>query len=226
MAKLLTYILFFFLGIVFINYAWTQIVSGAAGSAISPIPLRTAASVAPAPAVFAAAHAGGASVKGLPALDFDLFGKGGSGWSYVTQGYGRTPYSGWYIGGWHNGIDIAALYGTPIDSASNGTVIAVGNQDNYCPKRGFGKFIAIRDDANNMVDWYAHLGAITVSAGQHVSRGDRIASVGDTGLETGTHLHFSVFIGSSFLIADKNGCGPDAIGHDVDPVPYLERLAE
>src|SRR5947207_740425 len=77
--------------------------------------------------------------------------------AYVTQGYGRTSYSSHYPNGWNNGIDLAEAYGTPIHSPSDGTVIATGNQDDFCYRRGFGKYIAVKDETNGLVLWYAHL---------------------------------------------------------------------
>jgi murein DD-endopeptidase MepM/ murein hydrolase activator NlpD len=166
------------------------------------------------------------SSNALPAINFSLFARNGAGWSDITQGYGRTPYSAWYINGWHNGVDIAARYGAPIYSPRAGTVIATGNQDNFCPGKGFGKFVAVSDPTDNVVLWYAHLGTISVSPGQSVSKGVEIGTIGDTGLETGTHLHFSVFEAAGFSIKSAHGCGPDAVGQDVNPVPYLEKFAQ
>lgn len=166
------------------------------------------------------------SSPALSSIDFSLFSKDGSGWSYITQGYGRTPYSAWYVNGWHNGVDIAARYGAPIYSPRAGTVIATGDQDNFCPGRGFGKFVAVSDPTDDVVLWYAHLGQIDVSAGQSIVRGTQVGTIGATGLETGTHLHFSVFEAAGFGIKSKYGCGPDADGRDVDPIPYLQKFAD
>ena len=150
-----------------------------------------------------------------------LFTKDGSGSSYVTQGYGRTPYSGLYPNGWHDGIDLAAEYDTPIYSPNSGTVIATGNQDDYCYRRAFGKYIAVKDPTNGLVLWYAHLGAIDVSPGATIAKGAEIGTVGSTGLETGTHLHFSIFEASGFTMQVRDGCGPEPTGQDVNPLNYL-----
>jgi len=160
----------------------------------------------------------------LSSINFDLFAKDGSGWSHVTQGYGHTPYSAWYIGGWHNGIDIAAAYGAPIYSPAAGTVLGAGNQDSFCPGRGFGRFVAVSDPRDDVVLFYAHLGSVLVASGTRIATGTEIATVGTTGFETGTHLHFSVFDEAGFALLPKNGCGPDPTGRDLDPVPYLERF--
>jgi murein DD-endopeptidase MepM/ murein hydrolase activator NlpD len=161
---------------------------------------------------------------GLALVNFDLFKRGGVGWSYITQGYGRTPYSYVYPNGWHDGIDIAAAYGAPIYAPVVGAVIATGDQDNFCYHRGFGKYVAVSDPRNDRVLWFAHLGNISVSPGQSISTGTLIGTVGATGLETGTHLHFSVFNAAGFTMTSRNGCGPEPTGRDVDPVPYLQNL--
>ena len=158
----------------------------------------------------------------LKAINFDIFNKGGPGPLYVTQGWGRTPFSYEYIGDWHNGIDIAAIYGAPIYSPSDGIVIAIGNQDDYCPGRGFGRYVAVADTQNKLVLWYAHLGTISVARGATIQKGALIGTVGASGFETGTHLHFSIFDAIGFsMLAKNNGCGPDANGHDLNPLVYL-----
>jgi murein DD-endopeptidase MepM/ murein hydrolase activator NlpD len=157
----------------------------------------------------------------LAAIDFNLFNKGGEGKNYITQGYGRTPFSYVYKNGWHNGIDIAAVYGAPVYSPGEGVVIATGNQDNYCPRRGFGRYVAVNDGANNLILWYAHLGKISVAPGDTVKVGTTIGTVGSSGYETGTHLHLSIFDENRFFMTPRNGCGPDATGKDLNPLSYL-----
>ena len=159
--------------------------------------------------------------SGVFAIHVSLFTKDGLGTSYVTQGYGRTPYSYLYPGDWHDGIDIGASYGEPVYSPNDGTVIAVGDQDNYCYKKAFGKYVAVRDPQNNLILWYAHLGTQTVSPGQTITKGAEIGTIGSTGLETGPHLHFSIFEADGFTMTPRDGCGPEPTGQDVDPLNYL-----
>ena len=173
------------------------------------------------PSSYARADTGPFSFGGLSSIDFNLFAKEGAGRGYVTQGYGRTPYSYLYPGGWHDGIDIAAAYGAPIYSPVAGMVIATGNQDDYCYRRAFGKYVAIKDLKNNLVLWYAHLGTIDVASGRTIQAGTEIGTVGSTGLETGTHLHFSIFDASGFVMSVRDGCGPEPTGHDLNPLNYL-----
>ncbi len=160
------------------------------------------------------------SNSGLATVDFAFFSKNDVK-NYITQGYGYTAMAGYYIHGWHNGIDIAAKYGAPVLSATDGTVLATGNQDDYCYKRGFGKFVAVASDKKNLVLFYAHLGSIHTKVGERVDKSALLATIGVTGLETGTHLHFSIFSADGFQIKPKNDCGPGPNGEDMNPMKYL-----
>jgi len=174
------------------------------------------------PAAFpSAVTPGGGATGGLTAIKFSIFDNGDDGYKYITQGYGRTPWSYMYIDGWHNGIDIAAVYGAPIYSPTDGIVIATGDQDNYCPRRAFGRFIVVEDDTNHLVLMFAHLADIPVTPLEVVKKGQLIGTVGNSGDETGTHLHFSIFQSGTFSMAAAHGCGPYPQGHDVDPLNYL-----
>jgi murein DD-endopeptidase MepM/ murein hydrolase activator NlpD len=164
------------------------------------------------------------SSGGLTSVNFDLFAKNGKGYSFVTQGYGYTPFSYLYINHWHNGIDIAAQYGAPVYSPTDAIVIATGNQDNYCPGRAFGRYVVIEDDVNHLVLLFAHLGTISVRPLQVIKKGDLLATIGDSGLETGSHLHFSIFQSGGFNMNPAHGCGPYPTGHDVNPFNYLGKV--
>lgn len=157
----------------------------------------------------------------LTAVHFDIFDKGGTGYDYITQGYGRTPYSYMYIDDWHNGIDIAARYGAPIYSPTEAIVLATGNQDDYCPRLAFGRFVVLDDNANHLMLLFAHLDDIDVQPGQTVSKDQLIGTVGATGDETGPHLHFSIFESAGFSMAPAHGCGPYPQGSEVNPLDYL-----
>jgi murein DD-endopeptidase MepM/ murein hydrolase activator NlpD len=92
--------------------------------------------------------------------------------------------------GFHYGIDMAALKGTPVKAAAAGTVI----QSQYVP--GYGNNIIIQHNKYYKTR-YAHLHRIKVHQGQLVSQGQQIGTVGDTGSvrKTGrdaSHLHFEI----------------------------------
>lgn len=157
----------------------------------------------------------------VPTINVSLFTRDGVGTSYVTQGYGHTPYSSIYPNDWHDGIDIGASYGTPVYSPNAGVVLAVGNQDLYCYHKAFGKYIAVRDPQNNLILWYGHLGTQVVSPGETITKGTELGTIGETGDETGPHLHFSIFEANGFTMTPRDGCGPEPTGQDVDPLNYL-----
>jgi murein DD-endopeptidase MepM/ murein hydrolase activator NlpD len=85
----------------------------------------------------------------------------------------------------HYGVDLAAEKGTEIQCFADGTVKAVGDSSSY------GKYCIV-SHGGNYSTLYAHCDRITVSSGVSVLRGQNIATVGDTGIATGPHLHFEL----------------------------------
>ena len=143
----------------------------------------------------------------------------------LTQGYGSTPFAlRNYASKRHNGIDIAAPIGTPIYAASDGRVVGVANQDLYCRKGAYGKFVAITH-YNGLTTLYAHLSLWKVHEGQEVKQGDLIGYMGNTGFSTGSHLHFTVYATPTFKIAPAAlSCGPKMpFGGDLNPFDYLAK---
>ena len=143
----------------------------------------------------------------------------------ITQGYGSTPFArSHYASKRHNGIDIAAPIGTPIVAAADGRVVGVGDQDKYCYKGAYGKFIAITH-YNGLTTLYGHLSLQIVSEGQEVKKGQLIGYMGSTGYSYGSHLHFTVYATPTFKIAPAlKTCGPKMpFGGDLNPFDYLEK---
>ncbi|CAM4509938.1 peptidoglycan DD-metalloendopeptidase family protein [Paenibacillus typhae] len=98
-------------------------------------------------------------------------------------GYRSDPFKG--ISAYHSGIDIAGSIGDPIYAAMEGEVTASDQMG------ARGKYIIIKH-ANGLETWYMHLNSMTVSAGDKVSKGEQIGTLGNTGRSTGPHLHFQV----------------------------------
>lgn len=69
----------------------------------------------------------------------------------VTQEFGRTPWSGWYAGGIHTGIDLGGSFGTPIYAATSGTIVYrdTGNS-------GYGRY-AVEFADNGLILIYGHM---------------------------------------------------------------------
>jgi len=97
-------------------------------------------------------------------------------------------YVSQYFWGGHQAVDIAHAYGGAVLAADTGTVVSAGWQNN-----GGGLGVTI-EHSDGRVTGYNHLGAVLVSAGQGVVRGEQIATVGCTGICTGPHVHFAVIV--------------------------------
>jgi murein DD-endopeptidase MepM/ murein hydrolase activator NlpD len=90
----------------------------------------------------------------------------------------------------HFGVDYAAQTGTPVVSIGNGTVIAKGFQP-----AGGGNYLKIKHN-NTYTTSYMHLNnfASGIAVGTSVKQGQLIGYVGSTGLASGPHLDFRVFM--------------------------------
>lgn len=89
----------------------------------------------------------------------------------------------------HYGVDYAASTGTPVKAAGDGYVYFAG------PRGGFGNVVMIKHP-NNFQTVYAHLSRFAKGIHYHaqVKQGQVIGYVGDTGLSTGSHLHFEIHV--------------------------------
>ncbi|MBR4424627.1 MAG: M23 family metallopeptidase [Oscillospiraceae bacterium] len=90
----------------------------------------------------------------------------------------------------HDGLDLAAAMGTPVRAAGDGHVARVYEDERY------GTTVVITH-ANGLSSLYANLAALpTVSAGDLVTVGQVIGSVGDTApceIGEAAHLHFAMY---------------------------------
>ena len=141
----------------------------------------------------------------------------------LSQEYGATSFAKYgYRGRWHNGADFAAPIGTPVYATEAGIVLASANQDLYCYRGAYGKFIAIKHPGINLTTLYAHLSLQIVRVGDTVQKGQLIGYVGKTGYATGPHLHFGVYASPTFIIGPSKSCGPIMpFGGDLNPLNYL-----
>lgn len=105
---------------------------------------------------------------------------------YITDGFGRrhNPFSG-EGRETHEGLDIAADFGTPVSATADGLVIHAG------PYSGYGNLVILYH-SNGITTRYGHLSRITVEAGQRIKRGDQIGHAGSTGRSTGPHVHYEI----------------------------------
>lgn len=105
----------------------------------------------------------------------------------LSSEYGlrKSPISGKIL--FHNGIDLAAELNTPVLACLSGKIIECGYSEVY------GNYVVILHD-NNIKSFYAHLSSYTREKNSLVSTGDVIGYVGITGLTTGPHLHFEIYV--------------------------------
>ena len=103
----------------------------------------------------------------------------------ITSEYGRRvdPVHGKER--FHEGIDIAAVAGSPIYAVAEGQVIFSGFH------AGFGRVLGVRH-SDEVTTLYAHCWTTRVGVGDRVNAGTVLGFVGDTGRATGPHLHFEV----------------------------------
>lgn len=87
----------------------------------------------------------------------------------------------------HEGIDVVAPMGAPIEAPAAGKVISAGWET------GYGYSVSI-DHGYGITTRFAHASKLLVRRGDKVERGQRIALVGNTGLATGPHLHYEVHV--------------------------------
>ncbi len=96
----------------------------------------------------------------------------------------------WYL---HKGIDIAYGFGKPVLAAANGKII-----EKKFDNLGFGHYVLIRHKYGFQTK-YAHLQQVYVNEGDNVTQGQKIGTMGSSGLSTGPHLHFEIRIGSQVV---------------------------
>lgn len=121
----------------------------------------------------------------------------------VSTIYGvRRYYNGVFAEDYyHRGVDYAAGTGSPVVAPAAGKVALVGRES-----EGFtihGNVIGI-DHGQGVAGIFVHLSRIDVEAGQMVKAGQVIGAVGSTGISTGPHLHWGLYVN----------------GQAVDPVPW------
>ena len=136
------------------------------------------------------------TIELLPGMIFPVEGASrrdiGSGFGAARDG-GRRE---------HHGVDVFAPRGTPVVSATEGTVRRVSETPIG------GKVVWVRDQDVGRSLYYAHLDSQLVAAGVRVQPGDTLGLVGNTGnaRTTPPHLHFGVY---------AQGEGP------IDPIDFI-----
>lgn len=118
----------------------------------------------------------------------------------ITQFGELRSYNGGPVVAHHGGADIGAGLGRNVVAPARGKVVAIETVQ----LRGN---IVILDHGLGVFTTYAHLSSADVQVGQTVERGQAFAKVGSTGLSTGPHLHWELWVG----------------GANVDPLEWTQR---
>jgi murein DD-endopeptidase MepM/ murein hydrolase activator NlpD len=119
----------------------------------------------------------------------------------IVGEYGVKRMVGRQFLGSHKGVDLKVPEDTPVRAANSGEVILA--------EEGFylhGKTVMI-DHGQGVTTIYLHLKSVNVTKLDKVTKGQIIGRVGETGLATGPHLHWGLYIH----------------GVPVDPLPWVER---
>ncbi len=105
----------------------------------------------------------------------------------ITSSFGERvdPFLG--EGAFHDGIDIAVPYGTPVHVTAAGIVVFAGMMD------GYGRTVIV-NHGHGIETLYAHLSGLAVAVGLHLDRDQVVGYVGESGWATGPHLHYEVRI--------------------------------
>ncbi len=111
-------------------------------------------------------------------------------WLSCNFGWREDPFSG-NRREFHNGIDVAGPWKSPVVAPADGVVVQTGKD------RLFGVYVKLQH-SDQVKTLYGHLASLDVKRGQKVRRGDQIGLMGNTGRSTGTHLHYSVSVNGQY----------------------------
>lgn len=103
----------------------------------------------------------------------------------ISSGFGwrKNPFTNKRE--FHAGIDIIGRTGEGVIAPAHGVVLNIGYD------RWLGKYLVVQH-SDEIKTIYGHLSEISVTKGQKVGRGEEIGLIGNTGLSTSSHLHYSV----------------------------------
>ncbi|QSX30403.1 M23 family metallopeptidase [Shewanella cyperi] len=122
------------------------------------------------------------------------------GWLSSPYGLRNDPFTGRRT--MHKGIDFAGTEGADVLATAGGVVTWAGNMF------GYGELVEI-DHGNGLRTRYGHNQALSVTVGDVVAKGEKIASMGSTGRSTGPHVHYEVL----------------RSGQQIDPQKFVYRKA-
>ncbi len=110
--------------------------------------------------------------------------------SYITSTYGSRINPVLKTSEFHNGIDIYGEIGDEVLAVADGVVTEVRESETY----GRVLVYEINGTKKDVEVFYGHLDEVLVAVGEKVNKGDKVAKCGKTGLVTGAHLHYSIYV--------------------------------
>ena len=116
------------------------------------------------------------------------------GWVTSTFGQRISPFTG--LPHKHKGMDIANRSGTAVVAPADGVVVKARREGNL------GNTLVIKH-GYGVSTIYGHLAKFSVRVGHKVKRGQKIATMGNTGRSTGPHLHYAVRVNGVMINPTK-----------------------
>ena len=110
----------------------------------------------------------------------------------------NSPYKGKFRvsqefkGSAHDGLDLVGIDSKSIYSTIDGVVEYAGWESAVNHKKGFGKYVRIKQNSSVDRYYFGHLSSIKVKKGQKVYAGTLLGVEGSTGKSTGSHCHYCV----------------------------------
>lgn len=108
----------------------------------------------------------------------------------VISGFGNRYHPILHYRRMHTGVDLSAKTGTPIYATGDGVVQVAGRSDELS---GYGIAVLINHSYGYQT-LYGHMNDVKVRQGQKVKRGELLGHVGSTGLASGPHCHYEVWL--------------------------------
>lgn len=156
------------------------------------------------------------------------------GYQFGTAGtgYPDRTWHGVFYTSFHGGIDYWGPLGYPIWSTANGVVLYAGYGVPYIGGAG-GNGVVIQHGPY-LKSIYGHMDTVTVAPGQALVAGQRIGTMGQSGVANGVnHLHFEIRtttiswgedVDDPFAFMDGGAQANSGLANDTSDIPWLEPL--
>ncbi len=122
--------------------------------------------------------------------------------TYITSTYGSRINPVLNKSEFHDGIDIYGQEGDEVLAVGDGEVTEIKKSESY----GNVLIYKLKGTNKDVKIFYGHLDEILVDVGDEIKKGEVVAKCGKTGLVTGAHLHYTIYVD----------------GETVDPLQYVK----